>query len=141
MTLLKRINEAEAEQYIIHANPVKKIPEIISKALEGKQKELDNLRNTVIKEAKRENKRLELINGYLRRKITGEILSKAEDAILDILENKNGDRTLEIEREIKGKKVKVELKLDGWEKIVDREWTKEEAKKWWEEVIRKAKLN
>ncbi|CAG8472067.1 33649_t:CDS:10 [Gigaspora margarita] len=77
--LLNRINQAEAENYIIHANPVKPISEVINKALAEKQKELDNLRNTKIREAKRENKRLELINGYLRRKLTGEVLSEAEE--------------------------------------------------------------
>jgi len=111
--LLKKIHEAEAEQYIIYAKPIKPISEIISKALSEKQKELDNLKSKTLKEAKQENKRVELINGYLRRKLTGEILSEAEEVVLDILENKTGDRTLEIERDIEEKKEKVKLKLDS----------------------------
>lgn len=139
--LLKKIHEAEAEPYILHAQPVKKISQIISKQLEVKQKEHDNLKNKTLKEAKRENKRLELINGYLKRKLGGEILSEAEKTILDILENKTGSRELETKITIENKEVKVKLKLDSWEKMVDSKWTKEETRKWWEEVIKKAKLN
>ncbi|CAG8551729.1 5586_t:CDS:2 [Racocetra persica] len=111
--LLKKIHEAEAEPYILHAQPVKKISEIISKQLEVKQKELDNLKNKTLKETKQENKRVELINGYLRKKIKGEVLSEVEETVLDILENKSGGRELEINRIIGGKEVKVKLKLDS----------------------------